>query len=366
MKNLIRKILPKKSRFVGIDIGAHQVKAAEIKIIDGLPEVVSLRRHPAPPGVWTEQFDEESLVQALKEVANPQLKEVITCAGGEKVISRIIRFPQMPDKELEAAVKFEIQKFVPTPVDQLIIRHVPLEGTAGDQEKDSKIKIHIPRTGETREISGKQEEGQDVLLLAVPAATVFQYYSLFFRAGLVVMAVDLKAFALWRIFKGIAKGTFAIADIGEKTSHLVVVRDGLIDFIRVLPAGGNSLTESIMNSYGVDAPEAVHLKMEAAVALDNDDGEGHSYSEVLHEGLLEITKEMHRSLQFYTSQENAAAEKLIITGETSKMTGLTVFLQEALGLPVEVGVPQVDFAGGIAFDPAFSVAIGLALREVME
>jgi len=366
MKNLIRKLLPQKSHFVGIDIGAHQVKAAEIKIVDGLPEVVSLRRHPAPPGVWTEQFDEESLVQVLKEVANPQLKEVITCVGGEKVINRIVRLPRMPGKELEAAAKFEIQKFVPTPVDQLIIRHVPLEDTAGDREKDPKIKIHIPRTGETREISGKPEEGQDVLLLAVPAATVFQYYSIFSRAGLVVTAVDLKAFALWRVFGGSAEGTFAIADIGENTSQLVVVRDGLIDFIRILPKGGSALTDAFMNTYGVETPEARVMKMEAAVAVENGDGEGHSYSEVLHEGLLEITRELHRSLLFYTSQENAAAEKLIITGETSKMKALTVFLQEALGLPVETGVPQVGFAGGIAFDPAFSVAIGLALREVTE
>ena len=357
MKRLLRRFLPKKNHFMGIDIGAHQIKAAEIKIIDGFPEVISLNRYPSPPDVWTEQFDEEALVQALREVANPQLKEVITCIGGEKVINRIVRLPQMKEKELLSSVNYEIEKFVPTPMDQLIIRHVLLE---------KKEKVARSKKVGLEENEGDQQEGQKVLLLAVPAATVFQYYSLFSRAGLVVTAVDLKAFALWRIFNGIAEGTFAIADIGEKTSHLVVVRDGLIDFIRVLPAGGSALTESIMNSYGVDAPEAIHLKMEAAVALDNDDEGGHSYSEVLHEGLLEITREMHRSLQFYTSQENAAVEKLIITGETSKMTGLTVFLQEALGLPVEVGVPQVDFAGGIAFDPAFSVAIGLALREVAE
>lgn len=431
MKNIIQRFLPKKNHFIGIDIGVYEIKAAEVKIIDGVPEVVSLRRHPAPPGVWTDQFDEESLVQALKEVANPRLKEVITCIGGERVVSRIVRLPQMPGKEMEAAVKFEIQKFVPTPVDQLIIRHVPLEGIAGDQEKDPKIKIYIPRSGETREISGKQEEGQDVLLLAVPAATVYQYHSIFSRAGLVVTAVDLQAFALWRVFGRTVQGTVAIADIGAKTSHLVLVKDGVIKFVRLLPAGGNVLTNIIMDRYGVELSDALKMIEESAVepakdqevkggvqtidplkrgllqqmdevaavspeeqqniplGLQFDDifqrgllqqvdevaavslegyynrPRGLQLSNILREGLQEMTKELRRSLEFYSNQENVSAERLILCGGTSKVKGLTDYLQDALDIPVEVGIPEVDFSGDEVFDPAFVVAIGLALREAI-
>lgn len=399
MKKLLEKFLPKKNHFMGIDIGTYEIKVAEVKIIDGVPEVVSLRRHPAPPGVWTEQFDEESLVQALKEVANPQLKEVITCVGGEKVISRIIRFPQMPGNELEAAVKFEIQKFVPTPVDQLIIRHVPLEGTAGDQEKDPKIKIHIPRTGETGEISGKQEEGQDVLILAVPAATVFQYYSLFSRAGLVVTAVDLKAFALWRVFGRTVQCAVAIADIGAKTSHLVLVKDGVIKFVRLLPAGCNILTNIFMDRCGVEFSDALKMIEESAIETEKDrvgkggvqtidslkralpqqvDEEvavslesnydrprGLQLNNIMREGLQEMTKELRRSLEFYSNQENISAGKLILCGGTSKVKGLPDYLRDALGIPVEAGIPEVYFSEDNVFDPAFAVAVGLALREAV-
>lgn len=371
MKYLIQKFLPKKNHFMGVDIGAHHIKVAEIKVIDGLPEVTSLKLQPSPPDVWTESLDEEGLVLILKKIVNPQLKEVITCIGGEKVISRIVRLPQMNEKELLSTAKFEITKFVPTPVDQLIVRVVRLEESNGGRGKQPKIKIFIPRKGETKEINGGQQEGQNVLLLAVPIESIYRYYSIFSRAGLVVTAIDLKSFALWRVFGRNAQGIVAIADVGEKTSHLVVVKDGIINFIRLLVTGSDALTKFIMKTYGIGAEEAQQMKNEAAISV-----EGSEFSppgmyindilneDLLREGLQEITKELHRSLSFYSNQENISIEKLIISGGASKMKGLTGFLEDVLDMPVEIGVPDVHFAGGVAYDPVFSVAIGLALREV--
>lgn len=181
-KNILKNILPKKSHFVGIDIGTYRIKVAEVDIVDGYPEVISLRSCPSPDGVWTNQFDEEALVSALKAVSHAGTRDVITCIGGEKLIARLVQLPQMSSKELESAARFEIEKFVPVPLDQLIVRHVLLE-LIGDG--DSRI--------------------QNVLLLAVPSAVVYQYYGIFSRAGLTLSAVDFQAFALeefllWWIF----------------------------------------------------------------------------------------------------------------------------------------------------------------------
>jgi len=370
MKNFFQQLLPKKSHFMGIDIGTCQIKAAEVKIIDGVPEVVALRQRLSPPGVWTEEFDEESLVQALKEVADPKLKEVITCIGGEKVISRLVRLPRMSEKEQEAAIKFEIEKFVPLPVDQLIIKHVELERPAGRTGK-RRSRRFLKTTGkenqgETAETGGNQAESQDVLLLAVPAATIYQYYGIFSRAGLVAAVVDLQAFALWRLFGRTVQGTAAIADIGAKTSHLLIVKDGLIKFVRLLPVGGDILTSYLSEAYGVDFSEARQMIEEAAVAADSAENNPgtRQISDVLHEGLPVIVRELHRSLEFFSAHEKLSVERLILSGGASKLRGFPDYLQNALEIPVEMGFPAIEFAAGLTFDPAFSVAIGLALREV--
>ncbi|NLI11358.1 type IV pilus assembly protein PilM [Pelotomaculum propionicicum] len=383
MRNFLKNLLPKKNHFIGVDIGAYQIKAAEVKIVDGFPEVVNLKSIPSPKNVWNGQIDEENLVQALKDMANPVLKEVITCIGGEKVVSRVVRLPYLSDKELESAAKFEIQKFVPTPVDQLIIRYVRLSDAAfGALEAADK--------------KGEQE-GQDVLLLAVPLTTVYQYHSIFSRAGMVVTAADLQAFALWRVFGRNVRGTAAIVDFGAKTSHFVLVKDGVIKFVRLLPVGCEVLTDFIMNTYDVDyqeamrileevdtalrsdysqesrqgkeeSPEDLTLQMEeAAASLENDyyaQPTGRTVKQ-LRDVISEITKELRRSLSFYFTQENIAAEKIILSGGMGHLKGFVKEMQSSLEIPVEIGVPEIEFAADKAYDPVYAISIGLALRELI-
>ncbi|OPZ73715.1 MAG: Competence protein A [Firmicutes bacterium ADurb.Bin456] len=78
--------------------------------------------------------------------------------------------------------------------------------------------------------------------------------------------------------------------------------------------------------------------------------------------LPDITRELQRSLD-YCVQENIPAEKLVLCGGTSKLRGLANYLEDTFGLPVETGVPSLEFSGPLTYDPAFAVALGLALRE---
>lgn len=347
MKNILQRILPKKNHFIGIDIGTSMIKAAEVKIVNDIPEVADLRCYPAPPGVWTDQFDEEELVRALKEMANPQLKEVISCIGGEKLISRIILLPRMNDKELEAAARFEFEKLVPIPVDQLIIRHIRLDEGPAFQDK---------------------KEGENILLLAVPSATVYQYHSIFSRAGMALTALDLKAFALWRLYGKTSSGIVALVEIGAATSQLVVVKDGMIRFVRLLPVGGSILTNLLMEACGVEFSGAQQMKEEAAVTAEDEDDQGSGSGQIretLREGLDEISREIARSLDFYSNLENFSVGKVIISGGTCKLKGLAGYLQNELNLPVEEGVIELNLPEGMNFDPQYSMAIGLALREAI-
>ncbi len=394
MKNFLKRILPKKNHFIGIDIGVHQIKMAEVKIIEGFPEVVDLKSMPTPKGVWNSQFDEENLVQALKDIANPILKEVITCIGGEKVVSRVVRLPRLSDKELESAAKFEIQKFVPTPIDQLIIRHVRLSDAVGNPDHAPKGAASV--ASETIDKKGDQG-GQDVLLLAVPLATVYQYHSIFSRAGMVVTATDLQAFALWRVFGRNVRGSVALVDFGAKTSHFVLVKDGLIKFVRLLPVGCEVLTDFIMSTYEVDYQEAMRILEEVDTALVLDHSQESKQEkeaspadlttqmeeaaaslekdfyrqqpdrtiELLRDIISKITKELRRSLSFYFTQENISAEKIILSGGMGLLKGFVGEMQSSLDIPIEIGVPEIEFSADKVYDPVYAVSIGLALRELI-
>ncbi|MBP7331396.1 MAG: Competence protein A [Firmicutes bacterium ADurb.Bin373] len=311
IKRYLKNFLPEKKYFTGVDIGAGHIKVAEIEVNDGIPEVVALRMAPSPPGVWGDNLDEEALIQALKEVLNPNHREVITCIGSEKAVCRIVQLPQMSEKDLWSAVKIEIQKYVPVPVSQLVIRYVKL----GKAEEGAEHKL----TGEPKTAGG--QDLQDVLILAAPLTIVYQYHGIFSRSGYTVTAVDLQAFALWRVFGRNAPGGAALVDIGAKTSHFVLMQDGLIRFIRLLPAGSGDMAG--------------------------------------------ISIELQRSLDYYAAHEKISVEKLLLSGQISHPEQLNEHLRrQGLGIHTEVGRPAVDFTGDELYDPAYAIPVGLALREV--
>lgn len=359
---LLRKIAPKKTRFAAVDIGYGSIKVAEISIADGQPVVTASGSIPIPPDVFVEPVNEEAVVSALNELvltSGMQLKEVITTINGDKVVTRHIKLPMMPDKELNTAVRFEVEKFVPTPLNELTIRYIKL--------------------------STNKENGESILHLLVAAAStsyIYDFYRIFSLAGLTVAAIDLQSLSLCRVFCGLApkpacQGTVGIIDIGDTITQFLIVRDRLLEFTRTLPVGGKILTSSLAEYYGYELQEASQVKEERGRLLSAEEAAATSQDDMqidfsLRAGLSELVREIRRSIDFYTSQEGAAPiEKFVISGGAVKLIGFREFLSEALEAPVEFGNPGLPGqpSGTTAqepFDQSYAVVLGSALREVVE
>lgn len=360
---LLRKLAPKKTQFAAVDIGSREIKAVEISTAGGSPVVTACGRIQTPANALGDPVDEEALVSALNELiltSGIQVKEVIATISGDRVITRHVKVPVMPERELEAAVKFEAEKFIPLSLDELIIRHINL----GEIESGGEKKLNL-------------------LLAAVPASFVYDYYGIFVRAGLVLAAIDLQPVCLWRVFSGLETsaardGTVGIMDIGASTTQFVVVHNGALQFTRTLPVGGNLLTRSLAEHFGLDFEEAQRMKEEegeligSKEAVDSASPGAMQVDFSLRDGLSELIREIRRSLEFYAVQENAAAiERFIISGGTSKLKGFKEFFAEAMEVPVDFGNPCIPgLPGGeqeeFPFDQAFAVVLGTALREVVD
>jgi len=360
---LLQRLAPKKTRFAAVDIGSREIKVLEISTADGSPGVTAFGRIETPAGALGDTLDGEALTNALNEVmltSGSEVKEVIATISGDRVITRHVKVPVMPEKELEAAVRFEAEKFIPLPLDELIIRYLNLgEIDSGDEKK------------------------LNLLLAAVPNEFVYDYYSIFAGAGLVLAAIDLQPVCLWRVFSGLeasaaGEGTTGIMDIGASTTQFLVVHNGDLQFARTLPAGGNLLTHSLAENYGLEFEQAQKMKEEEGELLGSkeavdDAAPGSMQMDFsLRDGLSELIREIRRSLEFYAAQENAPAiERFIISGGTSKLKGFREFFAEAMEVPVDFGNPGIAGLPGdeqeeFPFDQAFAVVLGTALREVVD
>ncbi|MBU4532343.1 MAG: type IV pilus assembly protein PilM [Eubacteriales bacterium] len=361
VKELLGRFLPKQTVFAAVDYGTRSIKTASVSTAGPRPMLLQLSRVAQPVTVGDEPgLDARvNLLAEAIELAGMKNQEVIATLGADKVITRHLQLPLMPEKELAAAVSFEAEKLIPVPLSDLIVRYVKL--------------------GETEGGEGKQQE---VLLAAVPLDVVHGFYELFVQAGVTITALDLQPLALWRALSGVVGSpgsppdeVSAIVDIGAVNTTLIVVHQGALLFWRSLAVGGDLLTKSMAEAYGISFEEAQTLKEESGKVLSTEEAaEVISPEEMqldfsLRDGLGEVVREIRRSLDFYAGTKGArSVERIVLSGGGSNLQGFALFLADALGIPSKIGALPVDIPPGAGDempyqDPAMFMSVGLALRE---
>lgn len=355
-----RRVLPRKTRFAAVDVGAGDIKVVELDVRGSRPAVTACGRFPAPPvngDDWEAEALPEAIYSAVQE-AGLKLREVYTTVGGEGVFTRHVKVPALSPGEMKNFIRREAEKFLPLPLEEITFRLIKL----GEELVEGKRHNHV-------------------LLAAVPAILVRRYYEMFIGAGLLVTALELHFLSLWRVFFGFNnnqhRGTVAVLNIGARTTQLLVVRDGRIRFTRTVPAGGDLLTRAVADNCGLDFDCARRLKEEKGGLLSPEKGASPGRPSAvrvdfsLQEGFSELLGEIRRSLDFYQAHEpSAPIERFVLSGGTSKLKGIREWFSEALDVPVELGgLPALRALGGAvseaSLDLSFAVALGTALREVV-
>lgn len=329
---LVRAWRRKPYRFTGVDISPPELRVAEVCFTAGGPEVVAARRFPLPFSAQDELTFSEDLAAALQQAVQDTGaggQRVVTAIPGERVITRHIRIPPVPPKEIDGVLRWEAERYIPLPVDELIIRYVNLGQVKGARGPE----LHL-------------------LLAAVPETLARECHRCFAAAGLRLVAIDLQALALWRVFAGISieekqdPGTYAVINIDAPYSQLVVIREGRLQYTRSLPQGVRVTVQADVEN----------------VELASGEPEGVIY----RAALKEFAREVQRSLSWYQAQDREhPVAKMVLSGAGSKVRDVGSYLADRLGMPVVMGEPPIPFNTPAAYDPALAMAIGLALWGVI-
>jgi len=329
LRKLVRRWRHKARRFTGVDISPPEIRVAEVRLTARGPKVVAAGRFPLPFSAPDELTFSEEMAAALRQAVQDTGaggQRVIAAIPAEKVITRHIRIPPVPPREIDGLLKWEAERYIPLPVDQLIIRYVNLGKVKGTQGPE----LHL-------------------LLAALPETLARECYRCFTAAGLRLLAIDLQALALWRVFVGLDEGqnpsTYAVLNIDALYSQLVVMREGRLQYTRSLPQG---------------------LQVSADAEKNGRFAVGESEGVVYRAALDDFAREIRRSFSWYRAQEREhPVEKIILSGSGCKAPDLNAFLTDQLGVPVEMGIPPIRFGTTGGYDPAFALAVGLALWEVI-
>jgi type IV pilus assembly protein PilM len=344
---------------IGLDIGTSGVRAAELSFGKGQVTLEKFGQVALPEGAVRhgEVVNPDAVAAAIKQLwAHTKFssKKVAIGVANQKVIVRQVDLPWLPVEELKKSLAFQVQDFVPMPVEQAVLDFHPLEDISGE--------------GGTRVLRG--------LLVAASREMVNSSLSAVQKAGLSPVMVDLTSFAVIRSLAdadhlGMGAQVEALVDVGARVTNIVVHQGGVPRFVRILMMGGQDVTDAVAERMGVPQEQAEAMKQQIGAGAAPSGMDTEAAARVVEAVGAAFVDEVRGSLDYYlASSGSTQISRLVLTGGGARLGGLAQRLQTMTRIPVQVGTPiqsmQVGKTGlspeQIAFvEPLAAVPVGLAL-----
>ncbi|HEY9424544.1 MAG TPA: type IV pilus assembly protein PilM [Microterricola sp.] len=340
---------------VGVDITSTAVRAVEVGD-PGRGKATVLRHFEIalPEGAVSrgEVIETNTVAQALKQLwarGGFKSKDIVLGMGNQRVLARDLTVPKASLRRIRESLPFEVHDMLPVPVADALLDFYPVS-------------------------EGEGEHGPVVhgLLIAAVKAAVLGNVAATQKAGLNTVDVDLIPFALTRALisrPGIA-GTAALVDIGANTTTVVIVRDGVPQFVRIIPTGGDDITIALRSGLETDTAGAEGVKRSLGLASSVASREEQAAVEVIYRVALEQLSSLRNTISYFVNtRPEDPVQQIVLSGGGAQLPGLVNALGEMTRLPVVLGDPFSSVSIARSADEeqlrqrgsTFTVALGLAL-----
>ncbi len=323
---------------LGVDIGSCAVKIVRLEANKDGARVLGFACEKI-----VDKNVRDALSKALVKARASLDQSAVVSISGQGVVSRYVELPLMSRSELDSSMKFEIEKYVPFPLTEVSSDFLVI------QEMRDKAKMFV-------------------LIAAAKNDLIQKKCTIAKEVGLNLKAIDLDCLALANFATEIAgfkeKGScFGIINIGKSISNIDILVDGVPCLSRDIFIGGDDLTKKISESREVDYLQAEKFKLEPGNMADE-------LMRILDGVLNDLASEIRVSLDYFEARNNRAVDNIYITGGTSRLNGIEVYLNHLLA----VDVKKLDYCSRLKFGDGvnaqefktdcdlFAIALGLALR----
>lgn len=307
-----------------------------------------------PPGAVRdgEVVEPDQVVQALK-ILWQQYKfkgrKVALGVANQQVVVRQIDLPSLPPDQIRESLPFQVQDFIPIPVEQAQLDFELLEEfTTPDGTRMSRL-----------------------LLVAAAKDMIASLLAIMDAAKLTPVVLDLDAFAQLRalINEDEARAMQPdegemVVNIGAGVTNIVVHSQSIPRFVRILLMGGNGVTEGLVSASGMEWDQAEAFKANPGAVSGPE-------AQVVADRSERFIAEIRGSLDYYRAQSDAVQiRRIILTGGGALLPGLADRLASAVRVPVDRGHPMQSLKiGNIPLtpeqlgeaEPFLAVGVGLAM-----
>lgn len=337
--------------FFGLDIGSHNIKIVQLKREESKYQLISLGSAPSTAKGLASDADSDltalaSVIKKLHQEAKIGTKNVVAALTEDQVFTRVITLPKLSEEELNSALKWEAEQYVPLPLAEVNLAHQIVRET----KDDAKDKI-------------------EVLLVAAPKRLTDKLLKVLKTAGLNPVSLETEILAIARSLVAPGSEPTLLVDLGAKATDIAIVENQEVIFTRSIMTAGEALTRAIATELGMEITQAEEYKK--AYGADPGQLEG-KVSKAIEPILGLMIKEMEQAMQFYQSeQKEKVIKRIVLTGGTAVLPEVVSLVAKKLSVEVQIGNPFERVAESSLLAkvpkndlPFYAVAVGLAMKEI--
>lgn len=352
----------------GIDVGNCSLKAMRCYVEDKDPSklIADAIDYIEYPMILTQSgANAEELIQdALKEFLsrnNIRNDKIAISIAGQNGLVRFIKLPPIDPKKIPDIVRYEAKQQIPFDLNEVIWDYQRL----GRADDNSGFPLEV-----------------EIGLFAMKRDQVFHILEPYEDVDIPVDYVQLAPLALYnymmvdelRDLPSVDEYDpenpppyVVVVSMGTDATDLILT-NGFRVWQRNLPIGGSHFTKALMKELKLTFAKADHLKRNLTTSQDKV-----AVLKAMQPVFNNFQNEIQRSLGYHSSLDpNAQYDRVIALGSAMKLTGLTKYLSQNLGIRVDLGTSFAGLNTSLLADstivkenlPSYGICYGLCLQGV--
>jgi len=352
---------------LGVDIGSSAIKVVQLKKKGGRAVLETYGAISLGPygntnigSVTNLQVDD--IVKALLDV----MKESnVTVHSGVMAIpssSSLIFTISLPDKisedKFSGVIPIEARKYIPVPISEVTLDWFVLPKESESSESNT-VSQKTPQT--------LPDLKTEVLVVAIHNDILARYQEILKKTELHSESFEMEIFSNIRSSFYHELTPVVLIDFGASKTKLSIIEEGIVHVFHVINRGGCDITKNIVSSLGVSFDEAEKLKRTHGL----DSNSNPEVAEIVKLSVEYILADANSVVFAYQKKYNKTISKVILTGGGSLTKGLLEKASAGFRTEVVYSNPfskteAPAFLGPVleVSGPEFSVAVGLALRQL--
>lgn len=335
-------------RTLGLDIGSSSVKVVELEERAGVLTLTTYGETQLGPydgkevgqaAVLDAGKEQQAVVDVLRESAVRAHKAVLAMPLSASFVT-VMSLRAAPDEDLGPRIRIEARKYIPTQINEVTLDWAEVS-------------------------SSESSDMREVLLAAIQNEALARMKSLSTFVGFGSPPSEIECFSAIRAAGAISSGVVAIIDIGATVSKLYIARNGLLQRMHRVQAGGAIVTQRIAEALSIGFSEAELKKR----TLFGEESVGRDLIRASRSVYEHAFQEFQHVIDNYEHTHELAVERVLISGGGALFPDVEKQATEVFKKEVSVVNPFAKVAYPAFMDdhlrsigPSFSVALGSALR----